>query len=377
MTVPILNAVDFGGPAGTPVILLGPSLGTSTATLWGGAARVLKRQARVIGWDLPGHGRSEPAGPFTLAELAAGVLLLADQYGAETFHYAGNSVGGAVGIQLLLDAAQRVRSATLLCTGAAIGTPNLWRDRAATVRGHGIYPMLDAAARRWFAPGFTDREPGRSASLLDSLRHTDPESYALTCDALADFDVEHRLPEITQPVLAVAGSDDVATPPESLQRIASGVKGGAFVVLDGVAHLAPAEAPDRVAALIADRAGLTQPGDKYQAGMIVRREVLGDAHVDRAIATATELTADFQRMITEYAWGTIWTRPGLDRRSRSMITLTALIAHGHHEELAMHVNAARRNGLTDDEIKELIMQTAIYCGVPAANTAFRIASDVR
>lgn len=114
---------------------------------------------------------------------------------------------------------------------------------------------------------------------------------------------------------------------------------------------------------------------RYDDGMAVRREVLGDAHVDRATAAATDLTHKFQEFITEYAWGTIWTRPGLDRRSRSMITLTALIARGHHEELAMHLRAARRNGLTLDEIKEVIMQSAIYCGVPDANTAFRIAQQ--
>ncbi len=114
---------------------------------------------------------------------------------------------------------------------------------------------------------------------------------------------------------------------------------------------------------------------RYDDGMTVRREVLGDAHVDRATAAATDLTREFQEFITEYAWGTIWMRPGLDRRSRSMITLTALIARGHHEELAMHLRAARRNGLTLDEIKEVIMQSAIYCGVPDANTAFRIAQQ--
>jgi 3-oxoadipate enol-lactonase/4-carboxymuconolactone decarboxylase len=110
--------------------------------------------------------------------------------------------------------------------------------------------------------------------------------------------------------------------------------------------------------------------------MEVRREVLGSEHVDRATESATEFTRDFQQLITEYAWGTIWTRPGLDRRSRSLITLTALVAHGHHEELALHVRAALTNGLTVDEIKETLLQTAIYCGVPAANTAFRIAQDV-
>lgn len=109
--------------------------------------------------------------------------------------------------------------------------------------------------------------------------------------------------------------------------------------------------------------------------MAVRRAVLGDEHVDRATAAATDFTRDFQELITRYAWGEIWTRPGLDRRSRSLITLTALVARGHHEELAMHVRAARRNGVTVDEIKELLLQTAIYCGVPDANTAFRIAQQ--
>jgi 4-carboxymuconolactone decarboxylase len=115
---------------------------------------------------------------------------------------------------------------------------------------------------------------------------------------------------------------------------------------------------------------------RYDDGLRVRREVLGDEHVDRAGATATELTEEFQQLITEYAWGTIWTRPGLDRRSRSLIAITALVARGHHEELALHLRAALRNGVTVDEIKETLLQTAVYCGVPDANTAFRIAQQV-
>ena len=116
--------------------------------------------------------------------------------------------------------------------------------------------------------------------------------------------------------------------------------------------------------------------DAHERGMQVRREVLGDDHVDRAADRTSAFTRDFQELITRYAWGEIWTRPGLDRRMRSAITLTALIARGHHEELAMHVRAALRNGLTPDEVKEVLLQSAIYCGVPAANTAFAIAQRV-
>jgi len=373
-----LSMVDFGGPADAPLLILGPSLGTSAATLWSGVAEHLTDRLRVIGWELPGHGSAAPSSvPFTIADLAAGVVALADSLGADSFHYAGDSVGGCVGLQLTLDAPARVESATVLCTGAVIGTADGWRERAATVRANGADAMVAGAAQRWFGEGFTQRRPGAAAVLFDALRHTDAESYARTCEALAGFDVRDRLADIVTPVLAIAGAQDTPTPPDSLQRIATGVKDGRFEVLDGVGHLAPAEAPQRVAALIADHIGLpAATGDAYSAGMAVRRAVLGAAHVDRATASSTELTADFQRMITEYAWGTIWTRPGLDRRSRSLITLTALIARGHHEEFAMHLRAARRNGLTNDEIKELIMQCAIYCGVPDANTAFRIAADV-
>ncbi len=114
----------------------------------------------------------------------------------------------------------------------------------------------------------------------------------------------------------------------------------------------------------------------HDDGMRVRREVLGDEHVDAAIERTTEFTADFQDLITRYAWGEIWSRPGLDRRTRSAITLTALVALNHHEELAMHVRAALRNGLSQDEVKEVLLQAAIYCGVPAANRAFAIAQAV-
>ena len=116
--------------------------------------------------------------------------------------------------------------------------------------------------------------------------------------------------------------------------------------------------------------------DTHERGMEVRRAVLGDEHVDRAVAGSTDFTADFQDLITRYAWGEIWTRPGLDRRTRSCITLTALVAGGHDRELGMHVRAALRNGLTPEEIKEVLLQTSIYCGVPAANSAFAVAQEV-
>ncbi|MET8427652.1 4-carboxymuconolactone decarboxylase [Nocardia sp. NPDC004860] len=379
-----VTAVRLAGHPGLPLLVTGPSLGTSSTALWSATATELGRDFHVVGWDLPGHGHNThlPEKPITIADLARDMLEALreiDGTGAiPTFHYAGDSVGGAVGLQLLLDHPDRITSATLLCTGARIGNPEDWRERQRTVRTTGTTAMVAVSAQRWFGPGFVEREPERASALLHALAETDDTGYVAVCGALADFDVRDRLGEITVPVLAVAGADDGPTPPDSLDVIARGVQHGRLVVLPGVAHLAPAEAPREVAKLISEHARAASRdertlADLRAAGTTVRREVLGDRHVDRATAAATDLTREFQQFITEYAWGGIWTRPGLDRRARSLITLTALIARGHHEEFAMHVRAARTNGLTVSEIKELIMQSAIYCGVPDANTAFRIA----
>lgn len=398
-----VTGVRLGGRPDQPLLVVGPSLGTGVADLWGACARQLSADFQIVGWDLPGHGSNtvplDPdAEPLSIAALAAAVVDLVDQVapvqpGAPPtrFSYAGDSVGGAVGLQLLLDAPDRVLDATLLCTGARIGSPEAWRDRAALVRASGTSAVVEGSAQRWFAPGFLEREPAAGAGLLHALREVGDAGYAAVCEALAGFDVRARLGEVAAPVLAVAGAHDVATPPDLLAEVADGVADGRLVVLDDVAHLAPIEAPEAVARLVRGHALGAPAGsagseaserddrtvaEVRAAGMAVRREVLGDAHVDRATAAATDLTHDFQRFITEYAWGGIWTRPGLDRRSRSLVTLTALVARGHHEELAMHVRAARRNGVTVEEIKEVLLQTVIYCGVPEANTAFRVAQQV-
>jgi 3-oxoadipate enol-lactonase/4-carboxymuconolactone decarboxylase len=380
------------------LLVLGPSLGTSVHALWSACVGGLADRFHLVGWDLPGHGASPAvtAASTDFADLAAAVLELVDTVQEERgetglpFAYAGDSAGGAVGLQLLVDAPERVGAAVILCSSATFGAVPGWLDRAAAARGSGTASLVELSMQRWFADGFGDREPQRVSALLHSLRESDDESYAQICEALSRFDVRQQLHQVTAPVLAVAGSEDVATPPALLEEIAAGIPGTRLVVLDGVAHLPPAEAPSVVVKLLAQHLEPSGPAASripdaepdpgrdalYDKGMAVRRQVLGDAHVDRATAAATDLTREFQALITRYAWGTIWTRPGLDRRSRSMITLTALIARGHHDELAMHLRAARRNGLTDDEIKEVILQSAIYCGVPDANTAFRVAARV-
>ncbi|MFF5533236.1 3-oxoadipate enol-lactonase [Streptomyces cinerochromogenes] len=366
MTAKLLNHLEEG-PASAPPLLLGPSLGTSLA-LWDRVAPELSAAHRVIRWDLPGHGGSaaDLIGPgATVGELAALVLELADALGIDRFAYAGVSLGGAVGLHLAVHHPERLSSLAVLCSSAHFGGEAPWRERAERVRREGLAGLAEGADARWFTPGFS--VPG----LVRDHREADPGAYAACCDALAAFDLRDRLGDITVPTLLVAGRQDPATPPAHLRQIADAVPAATLVELPGASHLAPAQCPRAV--LTALRTQLDGPA---ASGMAVRREVLGDAHVDRAQARQTPFTARFQDFISRYAWGEIWTDPTLSRRERSMITLTALVAHGHHEELAMHVRAALRNGLTPEEIGAVLLQTAVYCGVPAANAAFATAQRV-
>ncbi|MEU9283454.1 3-oxoadipate enol-lactonase [Streptomyces sp. NPDC048275] len=355
------------GPATAPPLLLGPSLGTSSA-LWDKVAPELSVAHRVVRWDLPGHGGS-PAdliGPgATVADLAELVLALADSLGIDRFGYAGVSLGGAVGLHLAVHHPERVSSLAVICSSAHFNGSKAWQERAEVVRREGLAALAETANSRWFTPGFTVPE------LVADHRDADPEAYAACCDALAAFDLRDRLASITAPTLLIAGREDPATPPAHLREIADAVPGASLTELAGASHLAPAERPEAVLA------ALRGHFDGYaQRGMEVRRQVLGDTHVDRAQARQTPFTARFQDFISRYAWGEIWTDPTLARRERSMITLTALVAHGHYDELAMHVRAARRNGLTPEEIGAVLLQTAVYCGVPAANSAFAVAQRV-
>lgn len=409
------------GPDEAPVLILGPSLGT-TWHMWDRQITDLSRQWRVFRFDLPGHGGA-PAHPATaVAELADRLLATLDELGIQRFGYAGCSIGGAIGVELALRCPDRVASLALVAASPRFGTADEFRQRGVVVRTNGLDPMARSAPERWFTHGFAAAQPAIVEWAVQMVRTTDPGCYIAACEALAAFDVRAELGRISVPTLVLVGSEDQVTGPAEARTLVAGIPDARLALVPGASHLAPVEQPAAVTDLLVrhfsaawqhpgdSTTGMTplpaQPGtqavagpvvpgdglapasprqpeavqqgrpDPYVAGMRVRREVLGDAHVDRVMAEADDFTGDFQELITRYAWGEVWTRAGLDRRIRSVVTLTALVAGGHLEELAFHTRAALRNGLTPAEIREILIHAAVYLGVPAANSAFRVVHAV-
>ncbi|GAB3013177.1 alpha/beta fold hydrolase [Streptomyces pseudoechinosporeus] len=409
----------FDGPEDAPVLVLGPSLGT-TWHMWDRQVPELMKHWRIFRFDLPGHGGAPAYPAGSVNDLADRLLGTLDGLGVQRFGYAGCALGGAVGTELALRHPERVASLALIAASPRFGTADEFRQRGVIVRTNGLDPIARTSPERWFTTGFAAAQPAITEWAVQMVRTTDPGCYIAACEALASFDVRPELGRVGVPTLVLVGSDDQVTGPAEARTLVAGIPDARLAVVPGASHLVPVEQPAAVTDLlvrhftsawqpafdtttghmaiaaspvkpvlaaappvapVAEIAAAEQPEalgrpDPYDAGIKVRREVLGDAHVDRAFAQADEFSGDFQEFITRYAWGEVWDRPGLDRRSRSCVTLTALVAGGHLEELAFHTRAALRNGLTPAEIKEVLLHAAVYCGVPAANSAFKVAQQV-
>ncbi|KUO12954.1 4-carboxymuconolactone decarboxylase [Streptomyces sp. DSM 15324] len=420
----------FDGPEEAPVLILGPSLGT-TWHMWDRQVPELAQQWRIFRYDLPGHGGAPAYPAGSVSDLAERLLATLDGLGVQRFGYAGCALGGAVGVELALRHPERVASLGLIAASPRFGTADEFRQRGVIVRTNGLDPIARTSPDRWFTAGFAAAQPAITEWAVQMVRTTDPGCYIAACEALAAFDVRAELARIGVPTLVLVGSDDQVTGPAEARTLVAGIPDARLAVVPGASHLVPVEQPAAVTDLLVRHfstawqpvyesatgqtavpgipvravttqtpvptagpppqpvaiaeiapAPIEEPAqvmgrpDPYDAGLKVRREVLGDAHVDRALSQADDFSGDFQEFITRYAWGEIWDRPGLDRRSRSCVTLTALVAGGHLDELAFHTRAALRNGLTPDEIKEVLLMAAVYCGVPAANSAFRVAQQI-
>ena len=365
-----------------PALLLLNSLGSDHA-MWDGVASRLTERYCVLRMDTRGHGASDaPPGGYTIATLAADALAVLDAAGVKSAHVCGLSLGGFTALRMAVDTPDRVKK-IVICNSSAAVAPEGWQQRAAAIRSGGMASMVEAIMTRWFSPAVLAANP----VYLDTLRATflglDAEGYASCCDAIAKHSMLGELAHITAPMLVVNGSLDTATPPgEHGERLAAGVAGAKMASLP-TGHISAVEEPAQLAALIMDfidgtEAALTPGRDAmFDHGIAVRRAVLGDAWVDAALKKRGGFAGPFQEYITRIAWGEIWGRPGLDHRTRRVIVLATTIALGRWEEFTLHTRAAlEQGGLTQDELREVLMQSSVYAGVPAANTAFHHAEAV-
>jgi 3-oxoadipate enol-lactonase/4-carboxymuconolactone decarboxylase len=363
---------QVAGPASAPAVLLLNSLSTDLH-MWDPQVEVLARHHRVIRMDMRGHGLTGvTAGPYDMALLARDARALLEALGVRRAHVGGCSIGGRIAMQLAMDAPDRVASLMLVDTALQFGTPDIWQQRMATARAGGMAPLADATIARWV------RDPSLASSraLKRMVLTTDPEGYAGACAALSDCRAEQVIGKLNLPTLIVVGEHDQGTPVAAAEAIRDAIPGSKLHVLSEAAHIPNFERAAALNALmLAHLEPLTRPADPVQAGLDVRRAILGEAHVARSEAAVTPFDAPFRDFILEGVWGRVWTRPGLAHRDRSLLCLGVLAALGHHEEFRLHVRATANTGVTKEEIAEVLVQVAAYGGVPAANSAFRIAKD--
>jgi 3-oxoadipate enol-lactonase/4-carboxymuconolactone decarboxylase len=361
-----------GPPGAAPLVLL-HSLGTSGA-IFDPIMPALTSRFRVIRPDLRGHGLSAvPPGPYSMALFADDLVALLDALKIGEAHIAGVSIGGLIAQEFAARNAGRAASLTLIDTALVIPSPQSWAERAAKVRAEGMAAIETGVIARWVTESFlTDPE---TDGLRAMLRQTAPEGYAAACEAIAPADFSQSSGRLRVPTLVLVGEHDQSTPVAAAEMLAHTIPGASLIIIPDAAHIPTVQQPGAIAAAML--AFLCPPDENYyQAGMAVRRAVLGDAHVARAEAAKTNLDSDFQAFITRTAWGSIWTRSGLDRRTRSLLTIAMMASLGHEEELKLHLRATRNTGTSPADVAEVLMQVAVYAGVPAANTAFRHAKEI-
>jgi 3-oxoadipate enol-lactonase/4-carboxymuconolactone decarboxylase len=365
--------VAVEGPPGAPAVLLIHSLGTNLH-VWDAQVDRLSRGFRVVRFDLRGHGLTEvTTGPCSIDEFAADALAVLDACGIAVAHVGGVSIGGMIAQALHARAPTRVASLILCDTALAIPPPEMWRARAATVRAEGVAAIAEATLSRWVTPAYLASPGGRGLRAI--LLRTHPEGYAAAAEALATADLSHQARQIRVPALVLVGELDPSTPVASAEALRDAIPGARLVVIPRAAHIPLVEFSEAVNAAI--ETFLTpSDADLADAGARVRAEVLGADHVARATAAMTALDRDFQAYLTRAAWGGVWARPHFDRRTRSIITIALLAALGHDHELALHIRAMQRTGATHADLSELLLHVAVYAGVPAANSAFRIAKQI-
>lgn len=360
------------GTPNSPVLMFSNSLGADL-TMWDELVPYLLPYFRVLQYDTRGHGQSELTdGPYTIEQLGQDVIDLLDTLKIDKVYFCGLSMGGLIGQYLGINYPDRLHKLIISNTDAKIGTVERWNDRIKTINEQGMQAIVDATMEKWFTESYHQTHPSRVAEMKKIFLANRPEGYTACCAAIGNADFRADIKQIQLETLIITGDEDAVTNVAQAEIMQKEIAGTELKVFHA-RHLPSTELPAYYAETLIN---FIVGEDAFDRGMHVRRTVLGDAHVDRANGNKNEFNTDFQEFISHYAWGEIWTRPGLPKHSRSLITLAMLIPLNKKAEFKMHVKAAFNNGVTVDEIKEVILQSGIYCGLPAANDAMHSAEEV-
>ena len=370
---------EVDGAPQRPALLLLNSLGTTLA-MWEPQMAMLRERFFVIRLDCRGHGRSDVTpGPYTIQRLGRDALELLDALHIDRAHVCGLSLGGLIAQWLGIHAAGRVSRLIVCCSAARIGTREGWQERMASVEANGLGPLIPSILERWYTADFLAGASEVVTKTRAMLEAASPDGYVSCCAALRDADLRTEVAGVRTPTLILYGAHDKVTTTADADLLTRSIPGATSLELDA-AHLANGEAAGAfTAAMIAflddGETRMAENRSRFAHGLEIRKQVLGEAHVARSLARTNDFNAPFQDLITRYAWGEIWDRQGLPRHTRSLLTLALMVALNREQEFKMHVAAAFRNGVTRDELQEVLLQTAIYCGLPAANNAFHWAED--
>ena len=364
------------GKSDRPVLVLSHSIGCDHG-MWAPQVADLLPHFQILRYDARGHGASDaPSGEYSIELLGRDVLALVDSLGIGNFAFCGLSMGGAIGQWLAISAPQRITHLVLANTSPYFHPRSNWENRIRLVSEGGMAAIVDMAMQRFFSSEALAHGDEHANSIRSVILGTDPVGYLGCCVALRDVDHRELLSRIKTPTLVIVGDRDVSTPWDGHGEVLAQKIPGARVVRLPAAHLSNLARPRSFTmALLEFLRTPENSSNAFEAGMAVRRAMLGDAHVDRAIETTTDFNRDFQDLITRYAWGSIWTRPGLDRRTRRLLVLATMAALGRWEEFRMHLRAGLAHELEPCDLREVLLQAAIYGGVPVANTGFHIASE--
>ncbi len=370
---------ELTGPRGAPVVAFSNSLG-ATLEMWDGVVPTLSTRFQCLRYDTQGHGRSGARdAPTTIDDLARDLAGLLDALSIKRAHIVGLSLGGMTAQVFAAAYRDRTAGLILMATSPHLPPPDFWQKRAATVIKDGPGAVVDAIVPRWFTAGFQKQHSDAVKLTREQFLLSDRIGYARCCEAIADMDLRETIAAIGAPTLIIAGADDPVTPPAMAEDMRSRIPGAEMVVISNCAHLIAVEQSGIASAHIAaflDRHAPDAPDKDFARGLAIRREVLGGAHVDRSLDNAGTFGMPWQDFITRVAWGDIWGDATLPRKTRSMLTLVMMIALHREEEFKLHVRPALANGVTVEEIRALILQSAVYAGIPAGNAAMRWVREV-